>query len=154
MMLKHKLHALGAVVTALLLVTFWSATLMSELFLTLSAIAQVKLGIAFAIPLLVVAMAMTAATGMSMGGKSRHPLLVAKRGRMPYLAVNGLLILVPSAMFLAFRASAGTFDTWFYVVQALELVAGAINITLIGLNCRDGIRVRRRHAPSKPGLSS
>jgi len=57
-----------------------------------------------------------------------------------------VLILLPSAFFLAGRAEAGLLDATFLAVQALELVAGAINITLLSLNMRDGLRIRRRTA--------
>ena len=65
---------------------------------------------------------------------------------MPFIAGNGLLILIPAALFLASKARAGEFDTWFYVVQALELLAGATNITLLGLNMRDGLKLTGRLA--------
>jgi hypothetical protein len=55
---------------------------------------------------------------------------------------NGLLVLLPSAYALASMANAGRFDGLFYAVQALELAAGAINITLLALNMRDGVRLR------------
>jgi hypothetical protein len=35
----------------------------------------------------------------------------------------------------------GSFGTAFALVQAAELAAGAVNLTLIGLNIRDGIRL-------------
>ena len=57
------------------------------------------------------------------------------------IAENGILILVPSALFLASKACAAEFDTVFYAVQALELAAGAANIALIALNVRDGLAV-------------
>jgi hypothetical protein len=41
-------------------------------------------------------------------------------------------------------ARAGRFDTGFYLVQALELIAGAINITLLTRNMRDGLRMTGR----------
>ena len=63
---------------------------------------------------------------------------------MKLIAANGLLILLPSAVFLAMRAQAGLFDTAFYTVQVLELAAGATNITLLGLNMRDGMQLRKR----------
>jgi hypothetical protein len=47
-------------------------------------------------------------------------------------------------LFLASKASAGEFDTGFYVAQALELAAGATNIALLGLNMRDGLRMKGR----------
>jgi hypothetical protein len=61
---------------------------------------------------------------------------------MPLIAANGVLVLIPSALFLAFKARAGEFDTSFYAVQALELAAGAANIALLGLNMRDGLKMK------------
>ena len=73
-----------------------------------------------------------------------------KTKRMPLIAANGILVLFPSALFLASKARAAEFDTVFYAVQALELAAGAVNMALLGLNMRDGLkmkgRVRRRPA--------
>jgi hypothetical protein len=71
-------------------------------------------------------------------------VLGAKIKRMPLIAANGLVVLIPAALFLAFKARAAEFDTVFYAVQALELVAGAANITLLGLNLRDGLRMKGR----------
>ena len=69
---------------------------------------------------------------------------------MPFIAANGILILMPSALFLAHKARAAEFDNAFLAVQTLELVAGAINIALLALNFRDGVRLtgrlRRRSA--------
>ena len=76
-----------------------------------------------------------------MARKRRGPLVETKKKRMPIIAANGILILIPSALFLSFKAQAGAFDTWFYAIQALELVAGAVNFTLLGLNMRDGLRM-------------
>lgn len=155
MRLKHGVHATGAVSTVLLLSAFWSSTVVSELFLSPVAVAHVKQGIAYGIPALVLAMAVTAGTGFSMGGKGKLPLLVAKRKRMPFIAVNGLLILVPAAIFLALRATAGIFDGWFYSVQALEILVGGMNLALIGLNIRDGFRLSsRRKQAVRPVMQS
>lgn len=63
---------------------------------------------------------------------------------MPFIAGNGLLILIPAALYLAAVASLGEFDSRFYGVQAVELIAGAANLTLIFLNIRDGFYLARR----------
>ena len=63
---------------------------------------------------------------------------------MPIIAANGVLVLIPSALFLAWKASASAFDSAFYAVQAVELIAGAVNVTLLSLNMRDGLRMTRR----------
>lgn len=145
-MMKRQIHATASVLAALFLATFWISTLVTELFLSAAAVTEVKQLIAYALMVFVPLMGITAGTGFSMGGKGHHPLLVSKRRRMPFIGINGLLILVPSALFLAVRAKAGLFDGVFYSVQALELIAGAVNLTLIGLNIRDGFKLSRlRH---------
>lgn len=63
----------------------------------------------------------------------RGRLVDTKKKRMPFIAANGLLVLVPCAIFLNRWAAADNFDTTFYVVQAIELVAGPINLALMAL---------------------
>lgn len=62
----------------------------------------------------------------------------------------GFFVLIPAALFLASKARVGEFDTAYYTVQALEVLAGATNITLLALNMRDGLRLkgRLRRAPA------
>lgn len=146
--MKRKAHATAAVLSLLFLSAFWTSTVVAELFLSAAAVAQVKQGIAYALLVFVPTMMTTAGTGFAMGAKGQHPLLVGKRKRMPFIAANGLLILVPAAIFLSLRAQAAMFDGAFYAVQAIELVAGAVNVTLIGLNIRDGLRLSRRRQAS------
>ncbi|MDF3861522.1 MULTISPECIES: hypothetical protein [Achromobacter] len=147
--MKHRIHAAAAMLTLLFLAAFWMSTVVSELFLSASAVAQVKIAIAYALWGFLPVMMLTAASGFLMGGKGRHPLLLAKRRRMPFIAINGLLILVPAAVFLSLRAQAGLLDRAFYGVQALELAAGAANLALIGLNFRDGLRLGRLRRGAK-----
>ncbi len=152
--MKHRIHAVAAMLTLLFLAAFWMSTVVSELFLSASAVAQVKIAIAYALWGFLPVMMLTAASGFLMGGKGRHPLLLAKRRRMPFIAINGLLILVPAAVFLSLRAQAGLLDRAFYGVQALELAAGAANVALIGLNIRDGLRLGRlRRGAQEQGRS-
>ena len=89
---------------------------------------------------------MTAAggTGMFLARPRKGRLVDAKKKRMPFIAANGLLLLVPCAIVLNRWAAAGSFDTAFAVVQAIELVAGATNLALMGLNARDGLRMAGR----------
>jgi hypothetical protein len=89
-------------------------------------------------------------TGFVLSKGSRPGMISAKLKRMPLIAANGVLVLIPAALFLASKARAGEFDTAFYVVQALGILAGATNITLLGLNMRDGLRLngRLRRAPA------
>lgn len=63
---------------------------------------------------------------------------------MPIIAANGLVVLIPAALYLATLASHHELGTVFYSVQAIELVAGAVNLTLMSLNIRDGLYLTRR----------
>jgi hypothetical protein len=147
----RRLHLVAALAAFATIAVFWVATAAVEIAGNAPAIATVKIGIAWGLAILVPAIATAGATGFLLGGRSAAPVIAAKRGRMPVIALTGLLVLAPSALFLAARAAAGTFDAIFYAVQGLELAAGALNLTLIGLNMRDGFRMtrkRRRIAPA------
>jgi len=94
--------------------------------------------------------AATGGSGFWLANGTRRGLIGAKVKRTPFIAANGIAVLVPSALFLASKASAAEFDAGFYAVQALELVAGATNIILLGSNMRDGRKMRGwlRHRPA------
>lgn len=139
-----RIHGAAAFIALMCIATFWLSTVISELFLSHSAVATVKLAILYAFVLLVPAIMATGMTGMKLGGKSSHPLIAAKRKRMPVIAANGVLILIPCAIFLSQRAGAGIFDGVFYAVQALELLAGAVNITLMALSIRDARNLKQK----------
>lgn len=143
--MKRNVHAVAGILAFLFIATFWTSTVVAELFLDHSAVTSVKVAITYAFIAFVPCMAITGATGFAMGGKSSFPILVAKRRRMPIIGANGLLVLIPAAIFLSIKAQAGEFDSVFYTVQVLELLAGATNLTLMGLNIRDGRQMSRRH---------
>jgi hypothetical protein len=63
---------------------------------------------------------------------------------MPLVAINGILVLIPLALFLAAKARAGEFDGAFYGVQILELTAGATNIVPLSRNILDGLKTKGR----------
>lgn len=145
----RRIHPLSGGLAFLTIVIFWSATVGAELFGGPAQVAQVKTLILWGMALLIPAMMLVGASGFRLGARATAPLIVAKRRRMPVIALNGLLVLVPSAVFLQARAAAGQFDTAFWAVQGLELAAGALNITLMALSLRDGLRLAaRRRAPA------
>lgn len=145
------IHRAAAVIALATIASFWSSTVVSELFGSHEQVLSVKTFVLYCLPLLIVSMAAAGATGMKMGGKSRHALIANKRKRMPFIAANGLLILLPSAFFLYFRAAAGQFDGVFYGVQILELAAGLTNIILLGRSMKDGFAIRK---PKKAAVPS
>lgn len=145
--MKRRVHATAATLALLFIAIFWTSTIVAELFLSETVVTYVKQGIAYALLGFVPVIIAAGASGFAMGRKSMHPLIAAKRRRMPLIGAIGLLILVPAAIFLFVRAQAGLFDHVFYGVQALELLAGVINLVLIGQNFRDGLRLRHHKRP-------
>lgn len=150
------LHPVAGGIALATISTFWLSTVLSELFGSTAAVTTVKTSIPWGFLLLIPALIAAGGSGFRMSKKMRGPLIAKKRKRMPFIAANGILILIPSALYLSFKAQAGAFDTGFYTVQALELIAGGANITLLGLNMRDGFKLsrRRRHpADAQPTAS-
>jgi hypothetical protein len=140
------LHPFAGAVALATVATFWLATLLVELLGSPAAVAAVKTAIPWGFLLLIPALAATGGTGLTLAKGRRAGLIGAKRKRMPVIAANGVLVLVPAALFLAAKARAGDFDAGFYAVQAVELAAGAVNIALLGLNMRDGMRMKPHRA--------
>ncbi len=138
------IHPMAGAVALLTIATFWLSTVISELFGSHALVTSVKTTIPGGFLLLIPALALAAGSGLSLAKGTRTGRVGAKARRMPFIAGNGVLILIPSALFLASKASAGEFDSHFYAVQALELIAGATNITLLSLNLRDGLALTGR----------
>ncbi len=142
--MKTRIHAIAGAIGFLTILTFWFSTVISEVFGSQEAIALAKGAILKGMFVLIPAMAIAGASGVSLGAGRSDAFVLAKMNRMPTIAANGLLILLPMAFVLERKASAGDFDAQFYLLQAVELIAGAVNLTFMGLNIRDGIRLTGR----------
>ncbi len=138
------IHPVAGAIALLTIASFWLSTVFSELFGSEALIVSVKTAIPWGLLWLIPALMTAAGSGFVLSNGSRAGVIGAKLKRMPFIAANGLLVLIPCALFLASKARAGELDTAFYAVQALELVAGATNLTLLGLNMRDGLRMKGR----------
>jgi len=138
------LHPVAGAFALVLITTFWLSTVMAEAFAGPELVALVKAAIPWGFLLLVPLLALAGLSGFRLARKMRGPLVTAKRRRMPIIAANGIVVLIPCALFLASKAEAGAFDASFYAVQAIELVFGAINIALMAMNMRDGLRMKGR----------
>ncbi len=142
--MKLVMHAASGTLALLLICTFWLSTALSEAFMSHAQIATVKTAILYGMALLIPCMITAGVTGAQLGKSWKLPVVAAKSKRMRIIAMNGVLVLLPSAVFLAMRAQAGQFDTLFYGVQLIEIIAGAVNITLLGRNLKDGLSLRKR----------
>ena len=137
-------HPVAGTVALLTIATFWLSTALSELFASHATVTAVKSAIPWGFLLLIPAIAAAGGSGFALAQGRRSRVVAAKIRRMPFIAANGILVLIPSALFLAAKAKAGAFDAWFDAVQAIELIVGATNIALLGLNMRDGLRMKGR----------
>ncbi len=149
--MNTKIHATAGTVALITIATFWTSTILTEIFGTHVQIATLKMAVLWGMLVLIPAMATAGATGGALGKKLRLPQIARKSRRMKIIAANGLLLLLPSAVFLALRAQAGMFDSLFYTVQAIELLAGVANITLLVLNMKDGLSIRARRRAGLQG---
>lgn len=140
--MKNKIHLTAAVIATLCIATFFTSSILVELFGTHDSIAMVKRLIVMpGLFILIPAIAMTGGTGFALSNNRKGRLVENKKKRMPFIAANGILILLPAAIFLNQWAASGLFDTRFYIVQSLELMVGAINLSLMAMNIRDGLRM-------------
>ncbi|WP_280263248.1 hypothetical protein [Nocardia wallacei] len=147
--MAKRIHPVTATIALFTTFTFWISTVTTELTGSLHLITVVKQAIPWGFLLLVPALVTTGATGFAMAGPTTDARILTKKRRMPIIGAIGLLVLVPSALYLDQLATRAEFGGTFYLVQAIELCAGAVNITLLALNFRDGLRLRRRAGPRR-----
>ena len=147
--MQKRIHPIAGFVGFLVILTFWTSTVVAELSGQAGAILAVKTGVLWGMILLIPSLAIAGGTGFRLAGPQAKGLAGAKKRRMPFIAANGLIVLVPCAVFLQRLAAAGDYGTVFYTVQAVELVAGLVNLTLMGLNIRDGLRMTKRRRQRK-----
>lgn len=142
--MPKRAHLIAGILALLCLATFFLSTLLTELFGSHAAVAQLKaLIVTPGLWILIPVMAAVGSSGMFLGRAREGRLVNIKKRRMRFIAANGVLVLVPCALLLSRWAAAGTFDMAFYLVQLIELLAGATNFVLMGLNLRDGLRMSR-----------
>ena len=143
--MPKRAHLFAGVIATLCIATFFLSTVLVELLGSHETVAWLKgLIVVPGLLILVPAIAITGGSGLFLAKSRRGRLVDAKRKRMPFIAANGLLVLVPCAVVLGRWSAEGSFDTSFYVVQAIELLAGAVNLSLMALNIGDGLRMSGR----------
>jgi hypothetical protein len=100
-------------------------------------------------------MAMVGGSGFSLAAGRVGPVVEIKKKRMRLIAANGILVMLPSAIWLYYSAAGGEFGTPFMIVQGIELAGGLTQFYLLARNFRDGLRLsgrlRRRPAISRSG---
>ena len=140
--MKPVIHAIAGTTAMLTIATFWTSTLVSELFLDQTAVVAVKHAIAvYGLAILVCAMGLTGGSGFALGKTRKGRLVEQKKNRMRFIGINGLLVMLPSALYLYSKSAVAEFDTLFYVVQVLELSAGLVQLFLMSRNFHEGLKL-------------
>lgn len=145
----RNIHRGAGMVALSLVAIFWTTSAVVELVGNHEAIAAAKYAIAWGLLGLVPAVIAANGSGMyraragARHGRGLPKLLVRKRRRGIAVAVIGCTVLAPCALWLAWHAG-GPLNPTFHIVQAIELAFGGINFVLLGLNARDGFRMRVR----------
>ena len=97
----NKIHPVAAIIATLCIATFFTSTLLVELFGSHESIAMIKsLLVVPGLFILVPAIAATGGTGFALAKNRKGRLVERKKRRMPFIAANGILILLPAAILL------------------------------------------------------
>jgi hypothetical protein len=150
-----RIHLTGAIGALILIAAFFVSSVILELATETSELHALRLAIVVALPVLVGCLVAAGLTGRKLagpklggpklGGTVRAAIVRRKQRRLQLAAAIGLVVLIPCAVILYLVTPTVT-------VQITELVAGAVNITLLGLNVRDGRRLTRRPRQPQPRL--
>jgi len=152
--MKSRLHGAFGAIALLCISAFWLSSVVTELFMDHASVAAVKNAVLHGMWVLIPSMVLAGGSGFALAKGRVGRLVSAKRRRMKITAANGMLVLLPSAFMLATWANAGRFDGGFYALQVLELLAGAVNISLLAMNMRDGLQLSGRLSVIKRSSSA
>ncbi|WP_240008012.1 hypothetical protein [Pseudaquidulcibacter saccharophilus] len=142
-----KVHKTAAIVAFLCLVSFWTLSLITEINADKAFFGFVRTYIFYTMFVMIAAIIITAVTGFKIAKKMRGPIIENKKKRMPFIGLNGAIVLLPLAIILfmysnetILKGQEGMVDT----LRLIELIFGAINIILISLNIKDGLKLKRK----------
>src|SRR6516165_7714301 len=90
-----RVHLAAAVAAVVVIVTFLTSSAVTELIGTPGEVRLLRHGIMLGLPLLI---------GRRLAGRSRAPVVRRKQRRMQLIAAPGLVVLVPCAVMLNYRA--------------------------------------------------
>ncbi|QUM77156.1 hypothetical protein HWV00_13440 [Moritella sp. 24] len=138
------IHKIAASLAFILIATFQVSTILADTFATERLIADVKSTILVFVPVLMLAMMATGISANKLYTGTMKGVFKTKQTRMKIAAINGIFVLLPAAVILARWSEQGQFDTLYWTVQGIEIITGLVNLTMIGLNIRDGIRLGRK----------
>ena len=142
--MKVKIHAGAGLLSLLLILSFWVMTLVSWVIYDPIFMHLVKDAIIMVFFALIPVLMITGISGFWLAREKPGQLVNVKMRRMRLIALNGIFILFPSALYLANYPYAGLEDLDYMLISLLELAVGLMNIVLLVLNLRDGLKLTGR----------
>lgn len=139
----RRFHRAAAYLAFTIILCLFLSSIFVEVFGRVEHITLVKTVIIYPIPFLIISMIGAGMSGTVLGKTYHHSSVRKKAKRMPFIAVNGMIILLPLAYVLYTMSINEHFDFIFYTIQAAELVFGGLNIYLMALNIIDAKKLRR-----------
>lgn len=138
------IHRIFALLSFFTIISFWCSTIIVELFFHPEGVSFIKSLIVYpGLFILVPALITTGITGNLLAKSSaKKNLIKRKKSRMPIIAIFGIFILIPCAIYLNYLASISLFDVRYYLIQGLEIIIGGTNIYLMGKNILDSFQIK------------
>src|SRR5215207_4705973 len=133
-----RIHLGGSLAVVAIVASFLAGSTAVEAFGDQGDIAAAKAWVLRALVVLIPLIAAVGVSGRRLAGRSRAAVVKRKLRRMKVIGATGVLVLVPCAIELERLAARGDFGPTFAAVQAVELLGGTLNLTLLVLNFRDG----------------
>lgn len=141
-----KFHIVGSLIAVITVGIFFSSSLVSEFNQQIDFTFQIKKGIFYSLPILLITMPMIGVTGNILAGNSNHPLILEKKKRMRLIGINGVL-LITMACLLFYWAKNSMYGQAFTIIQVVELLLGFSNLILLIKNFLTG---RKLSLPKQP----
>lgn len=144
-----RIHLSGAVGALALISTFLVSSAVTEMAGNAADVHSLRQWIVFGLPLLIGCLAAAALTGRRLARKSRAAVIRRKQRRMQAVAALGIVVLVPCALILDALTASASVSAVVTGLELTEMLAGALNLTLLLLNVRDGRRLSRPPTPAQ-----
>ena len=135
-----KMHRAAGFLALLLIFTFLISTIITEFIGDYKLIGLTKKYILISIAGLILLMAATGLSGFRMTKKRDNIITRRKKSRIKIIGINGILLSIFAAI-LYYKSSNAQYDNLFWTIQSLEIFFGTVNLILIILMIRDGMRL-------------
>ncbi len=145
-----RIHLVASLVCMLTISSFLACSLTVEALGSDADIHAARRWILRALVVLVPALAAAGLSGRKLAGRSRAAIVRRKLRRMQLIAGTGITVLIPCVITLERLSAQNNLGLAFQLVQTLELLAGAFNLSLLTLNFRDGLTLRAARHGKRP----